>query len=154
METFHQFQYSRKSTTIALTNIDEKDWDVQPNGYPNTIRWNAGHIYVTVEEYLNKADNNYVITHPEWFSLFIDGTRPSDWDGDIPSKDMIITALEEQEKRILSHFEGKLKNKASEVQQIHALTIDTPDAALQFLTWHEGLHLGIIKSLKLAVQLG
>ena len=35
------FKYSRTSTLIGLGNIDKSKWDEQPDGYPNTIRWNA-----------------------------------------------------------------------------------------------------------------
>lgn len=152
METFHQLNYARTSTIIGLSNIDESFWDEQPDGYPNTVRWNAGHVFVTAEVFLNKADKTYEIAHPDWVSFFIDGTRPSEWNETPPSKDEIIAALKEQEERIVNHFNGKLKKKADEVQTFHALSLDTAEAALQFLIWHEGIHLGIIKSLKLAVK--
>ncbi|NEU32230.1 DinB family protein [bacterium LRH843] len=151
MDTLHQFQYSRTSTLIALTNIDKDLWDVHPSGYPNTIRWNAGHIYVTAEEFLNKADNNYKITHPEWIQFFIDGTHPDHWNNEVPILEDIMTALKEQDERITNYFSGKLRNDASETVTLHALSIDTVDASLQFVTWHEGIHLGIMKSLKLAI---
>lgn len=150
MESFNQFKYSRTSTMIGLNNIAREKWDIQPNGFPNTIRWNAGHIYVTAEEFLNKADHQYEITHPDWIALFIDGTHPSEWDDTVPSAEEIMIELKEQEGRIIRFFDGKLQNKASEQQDIHALSINTVEAALQFVTWHEGIHLGIIKSLNLA----
>lgn len=152
MESFNQFNYSRTSTVIGLSNIPQDKWDIQPSGYPNTIRWNAGHIYVTAEEFLNKADKNYEIAHPEWFNLFLDGTRPEDWGNNVPDREELLEAFKGQEKRIVRFFEGKLENKASELQTFHALKIDTVEAALQFVTWHEGIHLGIIKSLSLAVD--
>src|SRR5690625_90324 len=152
METINQFQYSRKSTIIGLTNIDENIWDEQPAGFPNTIRWNAGHIYATAEEFLNKADHNYEITYPDWFDYFIDGTRPSEWDENVPQASVILKALKEQDERIATYFKDKLPNKASERVDIHALSIDTADASVQFVTWHEGLHLGIIKALVNAIE--
>ncbi len=152
METFNQFKYSRTSTVIALSNIDKAKWDEQPDGYPNTVRWNAGHIYVTAEEFLNKADHDYQIVYPEWISLFIDGTHPSKWGENVPNAEEIIAALKEQEERIILHFEGKLRNTASQTQTFHALSLNTSEAALQFVTWHEGIHLGIVKSLSLALK--
>lgn len=152
MASLNQFQFSRTSTKIGLTNIDQSIWDEQPSGFPNTIRWNAGHIYVTAEEFLNKADNNYEITHPEWIAYFIDGTHPSEWNDDVPTASAIMTALVEQEERIIQYFNNKLQNKSSEEHQIHALSLDTVDAAVQFVTWHEGIHLGIIKSLSYVLK--
>ena len=50
------FKYSRTSTLILLPKLDEKIWDIQPEGWPNTIRWNAGHMYAEAESFLHDAD--------------------------------------------------------------------------------------------------
>lgn len=152
MEALKLFKYSRTSTLILLNNIDESKWDTQPEGYPNNIRWNAGHVYVTAEDFLKDADQNYDVTRPEWDELFLDGTRPSEWGDNVPSKDEIVSALEEQEKRIEEYFKNKLQNKASKVRDINGTLLDTVDASLQFVTWHEGIHLGVTKSLKDALK--
>lgn len=145
------FKYSRASTLILLPKLEEDLWDVQPEPFPNTIRWNAGHVYAETERFLHDADSSYEITRPRWMDLFLDGTRPSEWEGDIPSKDEIIAALKEQEDRIESHFSGKLNNPADDIRDLHGTKLDTADSALQFVTWHEGLHLGIVKSLRLVL---
>lgn len=148
MESLNLFEYSRGATMVALGSITEEEWDKQPTGFSNTIRWNAGHVYMTAEDYLHKVDESYEITHPEWYDYFIDGSRPSDWDDKVPSASEIIVALEKQGKRILEYFNGKQENEASEVEEIRYLKLDTVEASLQFVTWHEGIHLGIIKSMQ------
>lgn len=150
--TIKLFNYSRTSTLILLHNIADEEWDVQPEGYPNTIRWNAGHVYATAEDYLSDADSEYTITHPEWNDFFLDGTRPSEWPDHVPSAKEIITALEKQKERIAAHFQNKLQDKATNIRDINGTKLDTMDAALQFVTWHEGIHLGSTKTLRLAVQ--
>ena len=152
MESLKLFTYSRTSTLILLTKINETKWDKQPDGYPNTIRWNAGHVYITAEDYLADADKNYKITHPEWLDLFLDGTSPSDWGDNIPSATEIIEALKEQKSRIVDYFTDNLPNNASVIRDINGTKLDTVDASLQFVTWHEGIHLGITKSLKDALS--
>jgi len=153
LDSLDLFKYSRTASLIALSKVDKEHLDVQPEGYPNTIRWNAGHVYVTAEEYLNKADHSYEITHPKWFDYFIDGTRPSEWPEDeVPSMEEILDALKEQETRFETHFKNKMHEPASEDHVIRTINLDTPDAAIQFCTWHEGIHLGVIKSLLIAVK--
>lgn len=148
MESLEMFAYSRTCVLIALRNIHENKWDNQPNGFPNTIRWNAGHMFMTTEVFLNKADPNYTIMYPQWKELFINGTRPSDWLDEPPSKEKIISALDEQKKRILTTYSpDNLKKEAAQIQVFHALSLHTVEAALQFITWHDGLHLGILKSM-------
>lgn len=143
MESLRLFKYSRTSTLILLNKIDKYLWDEQPGGYPNTVRWNAGHVYITAEDFLHDADRDYKITHPEWLNLFLDGTSPSDWnEGDIPSIEEIIEALKEQEVRIYHFFQNKLTNKASVTRDINGTLLNTVESSLQFVTWHEGIHLG------------
>lgn len=151
-ESMKLFKYSRTSTLILLPKLEEEVWDIQPENWPNTIRWNAGHVYAEAERFLNDADNEYEVIRPDWMELFLDGSRPSEWPDEVPSKDEIIDALVEQETRIEKFFEGKYDNKADDVRDLNGTLLDTVDAALQFVTWHEGIHLGIMKSLRLAIK--
>lgn len=153
-DSMKMFKYSRTSTLILLPKLEESLWDIQPENWPNTIRWNAGHVYAETERFLHDADNDYEITHPEWMDLFLDGSRPSEWteEDNVPSKNDIIEALAEQEKRIETYFKDKLNNKADDVRDLNGTLLDTVDSALQFVTWHEGIHLGILKSLRIALK--
>lgn len=148
MQTIKMFKYSRTSTLILLTRIDEAFWDIQPNNFPNTIRWLAGHIYAEAEGFSYDADHDYEIVRPDWQDLFIDGTRPSEWPELVPTKDEIVQALVEQETRIETFFKNKAGNRVSNVRNLNGLMLETIDASLQFITWHEGIHIGDIKSLR------
>jgi len=147
MELMRMFTYSRTSTLILLNKIDEDKWDIQPKGFPNTVRWNAGHVFCTAEEYLHDADESYEITHPEWLDLFLDGTRPSEWPEDVPSPAEIKQALKEQDQRIMDFFSDKLSNKVSTVRDVNGWDLETVAASMQFVTWHEGIHLGFTNGL-------
>lgn len=150
--TLKMFNYSRTSTLILLPKLEEKYWDLQPEGFPNTIRWNAGHVYAEADAFLKDADKNYEITRPQYQSFFADGTRPSEWTGDVPTKDEIIADLIEQDKYIQSFFKEILNEKADVVRDINKTLLDSKDASLQFVTWHEGIHLGITKSIRDALK--
>jgi hypothetical protein len=152
MESLKQFGFSRSFTLTALQNAPQEKWDEQPSGYPNTIHWNAGHIYFMAEALLNMADDSYEIQFPEWGALFATGTRPSDWEGSIPEAADILQALEQQTSRIEAHFAEKLTTAASKPLNIRGFEIATVEAILQFTTWHEGTHAGMIKSLTNAVK--
>lgn len=147
MELLNMFKYSRTSTLILLDKIDEDKWDIQPDGFPNTVRWNAGHVYSTAEDFLHDADKDYEIIHPEWNDLFLDGSRPSEWPEDVPSPQVIKDALKEQQERIYNYFQDKLAKEASVTRDVNKLMLDTVEASLQFVTWHEGIHLGFTNGL-------
>ncbi len=150
--TMKMFNYSRTSTLILLPKLEEKYWDLQPEGFPNTIRWNAGHVYAEADAFLKDADENYEVTRPQYQTFFADGTRPSEWVGDVPTKDEIIKDLIEQDKYIQAFFKEKLNEEADVVRDINKTLLDSKDASLQFVTWHEGIHLGATKSIRDALK--
>lgn len=148
MDSLNQFRLFRTLTLNVLKGLEESQWDVQPPGQPNTIRWNAGHLYITGEVLMNKADNQYEIHRKEWEAFFSPGTRPSEWTEEPPSPADIIVALKEQRERIPDYFSGKLQNKASEAFVIGNNNMDTVDLLVHFISYHEGHHSGIMKTLK------
>ncbi|MBS4200029.1 DinB family protein [Bacillus sp. FJAT-49732] len=152
MVTLKQFQFARTYTIRAMNQINPDKWDIIPNGYSNSIRWNIGHIYVTAEILLNKADQQYEVKNPEWVTFFAPGTRPSKWSSPPPSAEELIEALKKQSRYIDEFFAGKLDNIADESFEIAPHTMDTVEALLQFVIWHEGVHAGNIKAIGNAVS--
>lgn len=125
----------------------DTEWDTQPRGYNNTIRWNAGHILVTMEYFTNLVIADYEMVHTEWIPFFVRGTSPKLWEGDIPSNEEILTALKEQPPRIVKALEGKLSQSIAEPIKMGPNLMETVEAIIQFAVWHEGVHAGIIDGL-------
>lgn len=151
-ESMNLFKYSRTSTLILSSKLDESLWDIQPENWPNTIRWHVGHIYAEAEGFMHDADQNYEISRPDWMPLFVDGSRPSEWEGNVPTKEELLDELKEQEGRIEKFFTGKQQNKVTKIRDLNGMKLDTVESSLQFITWHEGIHIGDIKGLRLATK--
>lgn len=147
MGTLRQFAFARSSTIRTLEKITENKWEQQPEGFSNTILWNAGHIFVVTENLLSKADGSYVIQHSKWSAFFAPGTRPADWSEPPTGPSIVLESLRDQKTRIREEFFGKTNQPASEPFSIGSHLMDTTSSLIQFATWHEGTHLGIIQSL-------
>jgi uncharacterized damage-inducible protein DinB len=140
------------ATLGQLQKSPEGKWDAQPEGFSNTIRWNAGHIFVSMEGLLQKAVPEYNPVNPEWIPLFVTGSSPSKWEGEPPSNEELLTALKAQPERIADFLEGKLDQTLVEPVQIGNIhTMETLDAVVQFIVWHEGVHAGLIQGLNRVV---
>ena len=150
ISTLKQLSFARTATLGQLQKSPEGKWDTLPEGFSNTIRWNAGHVFVSMEALLRKAMPEYKPVKPEWIPLFVSGTSPSKWEVEPPSNEEILTALQEQPERILSYLEGKLDKTLEEPVQI-GHTMETLDAVVQFIVWHEGVHTGLIQGLNRVV---
>lgn len=146
MAIWEQFVFTRTASVKTLQKVEKEMWDKQPSGFPNTIRWNAGHIFATVESMLQKADSSYESTAPSYVTFFSPGTKPSEWTETAPSSEEIIHQLQTQVERIKQHFDGRLDEKIAQPISIGPLTIKTIHDILSFSIFHEGLHLGIISS--------
>ncbi|WP_046179777.1 DinB family protein [Domibacillus tundrae] len=152
MESIKQYIFARNAVLGTLAKAPEEKWDEMPGSSPNNIRWNAGHIFVSAEGFLHLADDAYKVANPEWGALFATGTRPSDWPAQVPSEEEITSALQEQMGRIERHFSAKLGDNASQSVKIGPLEMTTVEAVLQFVTFHEGMHTGIINSLSKVIR--
>lgn len=148
METMSQLSFSRVYTLGKIKQSNETVWDAKPTGFNNTIRWNVGHIFVTMETLTQKAIPTYEPEQAEWIPLFVPGTRPEGWDVEPPTIEELVSALEKQPERIKAALEGNFQNVLTEPMSIGKFhQMDTVEAIVQFMIWHEGIHSGIIHAL-------
>ena len=148
METLGQLNFARIYTQGRLQSVKDEQWDIQPEGFHNTIRWNVGHIFVSMESLTHRGVPEYEVSHPEWMSLFAPGTKPSDWTVAPPTNEQLLTALAEQPARVKEFLTGKLDQQMPDVMSIGKFhDMATVEAVIQFAIWHEGIHAGIIFAL-------
>lgn len=148
MEILNQLNFTRIYTQGRLQSINEEQWDIQPEGFNNTIRWNVGHIFTSMESFIQNAVPTYEPVHPEWIPLFKGGTNPTDWTVEPPKNEELLSALADQPARVKEALAGKLDQKLSEainIGKFHEMT--TIEAVVEFAVWHEGIHAGIIFAL-------
>lgn len=146
MAIWERLNFARTATVNTLEKIDESKWDEQPEGFSNTIRWNAGHIYLVMESLMTIAAPDLETKIQEYAPFFSPGTKPSDWPDAVPSKEEIIERLTEQHTRLQQHLEGRLSQQPANEIAIGPLKLETIDDLLNFLLFHEGMHLGTIQA--------
>ena len=151
METIQQLRLARMHTIGRLKRVENAKWELQPRGLNNNILWHAGHIFVTVEQFIHDCINTYEPVNADWIPLFIDGTSPDEWQGEVPTGEVILAALRAQMERIIPVVENNLADKAAEPLVIgdDIMTIETIEGYIQFLSWHEGTHSGAINAMNL-----
>ncbi|MYL31505.1 MULTISPECIES: DinB family protein [Halobacillus] len=143
-QVFQQIALVRKATLKMLDGITEEQADLQPKGFANNIRWNLGHIVAAQNGMVAKFAGTPVETPPRFFQLFAPGTKPADWEGNVPSLDELKKHLEEQPALLQEALTGKLDEEAAE----EFLSMKTVGEILNFTLYHEGVHTGTIKAIK------
>lgn len=141
---FQQVDFIRQRTLDEMEGLTEEQADKVKEGFNNTIRWNLGHIYTAQNVLISKFGGKNIEMPPRYLELFGPGSIPADWEGDIPTLSELKQRLEEQPKKLKEALTGQLDDKAKEPFQF----LTTVGEILNFSLYHEGLHTGIIKSLK------
>jgi hypothetical protein len=153
IEILNQMNFTRLYTLGRLEQSADAEWDSQPTGFSNTIRWNAGHIYVTLEYFIHLVDKEYEIVNAEWIPLFVRGSSPAIWEGDIPSNEEMVIALTEQTSRLTKVLAGRLEEPLEKPISFGKHTLETIGAVILFAIWHEGVHTGMIDGLNRATAI-
>lgn len=150
---FGLLKLTRGMTLASVNAVSEEMADRQPDGFNNTIRWNVGHIYVTLNN-LVYGFSGETTPSPEGFNrLFDRGTKPSDWgDETVPGISELKRLLAAQPDEIEQAFKGRLDEPVKMPFNLY----DTGQSktladTLNFAIYHEGLHLGFINGIKRAL---
>jgi len=142
-----QFQLVRTSLLKEIESTDSSLFDIQPTGFNNTIHWHIGHVLTAGETFLlgypnsDKLPSNYA-------TLFGYGSKPSEWNGEVPSVEELVQQLKDQLNRLLSipneQFSAKLEQPF--------LGMNTVEGIANLLVVHESNHIGQIHAMKLIIE--
>lgn len=150
---FAFLRLARKRTMANANAVTEEIADLMPDAFNNTIRWNMGHIYCTLNSLTYGLLEEPSPTPEGYDALFARGTSPADWvDKTPPTLSELRQLLEKQVDEIEQSFSGRLKEKSK--KPFPLFESDQPPELGDLLglgVYHEGLHLGFINGLKRAV---
>ncbi|MEH7112510.1 DinB family protein [Neobacillus niacini] len=128
--------------------LEEGQVDVQPEGFNNNIHWHIGHVLTTAETFMFGYPKNTSHLPANYTELFAKGTKPADWQGDVPSVSVLISQLKDQLNRMkeipVERFSEKLKEPF--------LGQETFGELINFALFHENLHLGHIQAMKRVIK--
>ena len=144
----------RKTRTYVLDLIKElslEKLNIVPHGFNNNIIWNVGHL-VAAQQTICYVRGGKSITIPEeFFNNFKPGSRPERFfqsDEEDEVKKLLFTSLDILEKDLQQNrFEPFIPWVTRT-----GININNISEALIYMHHHEGLHTGIIYSMKKMVQ--
>ncbi|MEJ6674722.1 MAG: DinB family protein [Polaribacter sp.] len=145
-----QFEVLRIARNLILKELEGLTLDqihVIPQGFKNNIAWNVAHLVVTQQLLHYKATGLDCLCPDELIAAYKKGTSPS----------KSFTAEEFDEvKELMSglpdtlqeDFEAGIFESYSTYQTSTGLVLDSIETAIVFNNLHEGMHYGIIRSIK------
>lgn len=144
---FHQIQVARDRTLSLMEHISEQQADIVPAGFNNNLRWHIGHILTTHERLSFRLIEEQLELPEELMALFVNGTKPADWQTTPPDLSVLRKLLMEQPSRIQKRLEGRTE----ESLKVPFKDLNQLGEVLLFMASHEALHAGYMMALKRAV---
>lgn len=146
-----QVELVRAITLTIFDGLTDAEADERPDGFPNTIRWNLGHILIVQEQLaINFAGMQPQL--PEHFlKLFGNKTRPADWTISPPGLAELKERLFLQTGYVHEQLGHRLGEPATKPFVRLGRELASIGEILSFSLYHEGLHHGAIGGLKKAI---
>lgn len=146
----HQFEILNKTRNIILKLIHEFSIDQLnkiPEGFNNNIIWNIAHLVVTQQILCYKLSGLPMSVSDKMVAKFMKGTAPK---GVISAEEFeeikqLFLGLPKQFKK--DYNKGVFKNYDPYTTSLDVTLVDI-DSAFAFSNFHEGIHLGVILSLR------
>jgi len=148
-QILHMMNTVRGFTLHTVDGLDQRQLTRIPEGCRNNVLWNLGHI-ACIQCALVYMPSRNPMPIPTWFrKKCYDGTSPDDWDSP-PGIDDVLGTLKSLNETICHDLDAGLFEAFRPFDLVPGLTLHDAEEALSFHTVHEGMHLGIIMTLKKA----
>ncbi|MEE9407881.1 MAG: DinB family protein [Polaribacter sp.] len=145
-----QFNVLRKSRDLVIKELDGLTLDqihTIPAGFKNNIAWNVAHLVVTQQVLQYKFSGLNCLCSDELIEGYKKGT--------VPAENFTEEEFEEVKELLLGlpdtlqeDFEAGIFEKYTEYPTSTGFVLDSIESAIAFNNFHEGIHYGIIRSIK------
>lgn len=134
----------------AVANLSETEWLAIPDRFDNNIAWNVGHINVVQQSLIYRLSGLPTYSEKVHAKMYLPNTSPATWAelGVQPDIPLLIEQTATFAELLKQDYE------AGKFEQFNAYTTGTGtqmnsvEDAIAFNNFHEGLHLGMILSIR------
>jgi hypothetical protein len=151
-KTIEFIRTPRKLLIGLIEGLSTEQLNQVPAGFNNNIIWNMGHLIAAQEGVCYKRSGLELKTDEAFFQAYRPGTKPEGFVGSNEVeriKTLLLSTLNELQS---DYDTGVFKNYTSVVTR-YGMELTNVEDAINFLPFHEGLHIGCIVALKKLVSL-
>ena len=144
---FKTFAIVRDHMLQELEGLDTDRMLALPDGRDDNILWNVGHLLCSLSR-LTYVFSGQPLPIPEhYLTLFGKGTSARHWD-EAPDIDEVLGHFNRLPKQIEQDFLAHRFTGYKALEIVPGKTISSVEEAVSFHCFHEGLHIGMIITLK------
>ena len=145
--TFRIWETSRNIYLKFFDNYSLEQLNIIPAGMSNNLIWNLGHVVVSQQKLVYALSGLPMLIPDSLFEKYQNGSRP---DGKTTQAevDEIKKLLSEMVEKTKADFEVGIFKEFHPYQSKTGFHLGTWKEAMEFNNYHEGIHLGIMMSIK------
>lgn len=138
---------SRKMAAPFLEKYTLEQLNTIPEGFSNTMFWNIAHIVVTQQLLVYKLSGLPMQVTDDLVEKYRKGSKPEHTVTQ-EEVDLIKSLLFPTVEQMKTDYDNKVFQNYNEYPTSTGFTLHTVEEAIQFNAFHEGLHIGILMSLR------
>jgi hypothetical protein len=137
---------SRKIYMDFFDKYSLEQMNIVPEKFSNNIIWNIGHIIAAQQSLVYKTSNLPMNITDEYFDRYKPGTKPTDFVSQKEANGIksLLTSMVDQTEADLANGKFVSFNERNTITGFHLGNLQD---AFVFNNYHEGLHMGYIKSI-------
>ena len=144
--TLKAWKTSRKLYLEFLNNYSLEQLNLTPPKFSNNLIWNIGHIVAAQQSIVYRGANLPLNIPDELFEKYKPGTRPGEpvSQSEVDEIRSFLTSMIDKTEEDLKSGKFVSFNERTTITGFHLASLQD---ALVFNNYHEGLHLGYLKSI-------
>lgn len=143
-KTIDNLRKTRQAALAMTESLTAEQLNKIPQGFNNNIIWNLGHLVAAQEGVCYKRSGMPTNVSDDFFERYRPGSKPEQVVSDEEIaliRGLLISSLDQLEA---DHAAGKLVMNPWTTR--YGVDINTIDEGINFLPFHEGLHMGVISA--------
>ena len=145
--TFEITRTSRKIVSQFLDSYPLEQLNKIPDGFKNNLIWNIAHIVVTQQLLVYKFSGLPMMVSDELVQKYMKGTKP-ELDATQADVEEIKTLLAKTIDQTKEDYDNGIFKNYQEYPTSTGFVLRNVEDAMVFNNFHEGLHIGIMMSLR------
>lgn len=146
-ETFEVNSTSRKMLNAYFENYTLEQLNKIPEGFTNNLIWNIAHVVVTQQILVYKLSGLPMMVSDAMVEKYRKGTKPEQ-DVTQEEADEIMALLFDTLHKLEADYNNGIFVNYNEYPTSTGFVLKSVEGALAFNNFHEGLHLGVMMSIK------
>lgn len=146
-DTFEVNRTSRKMLSSYFENYTLEQLNKIPEGFSNNLIWNIAHVLVTQQILVYKLSGLPMSVSDEMVELYRKGTKP-ERDVTQAEADEIKALLFKTVDQAEADYNSGIFVNYQEYPTSTGFVLQSAKGALEFNNFHEGLHIGIMMSIR------